>query len=54
MPCSRNMCEKAEATADDDPECEAVGTRQSQRGEATDYGNTGLQDLPAAESRTET
>ena len=31
MPCSKNMCGKAEATAGDDPECEAAGT---QRGEA--------------------
>jgi len=28
MPCSKNMCGKAEATAGDDPKCEAVGTRR--------------------------
>ena len=36
MHCSKNMCGKAEATAGDDPEREAVGTRRgTQRGEAT-------------------
>jgi len=35
MPCSKNMCGKAEATAGDDSECEALGIR---RGEATDHG----------------
>ena len=45
MPCSKNMCGKAEATAGDDPKCEAVGTRRGiQRGEATDRGNTEQQD----------
>ena len=45
MPCSKNMCGKAEATAGDDPKCEVVGTRRgTQRGEATDRGNTGQQD----------
>ena len=39
------MYGKAEATVGDDPECEAAGTRRgTQRGEATDHGNTGLQD----------
>ena len=28
MPCSKNTCGKAEATAGDDPKCEAVGTRR--------------------------
>ena len=28
MTCSKTMCGKAEATAGDDPECEAVGTRR--------------------------
>ena len=41
MSCSKNMCGKAEATAGDDPESEAVGT---QRGESTDHGNTGTQE----------
>ncbi len=28
MPCSKNMCGKAEAMAGDDSECEALGTRR--------------------------
>ena len=32
MPCSKNMCGKAEATAGDDPKCEAVGTRRGPSG----------------------
>jgi hypothetical protein len=45
MPYSNSMCAKAEAPAGVDSECEAVGTRRGpQRGEATERGNTGLQD----------